>query len=278
MAVNFPIEVYRAWSKIGHIHFGYRGGSGAVFHFDSMGAALNDLVFEVMSIQGKPLAVLDLGCGTGASLLQLAYRNPDCTLFGVNSDPEQVTEANRSIAASHQTHRITVCHSDFHTTDFEDGSFDRVYAIESCCYAVGKDKSGFFRESARLIKKGGRLVVADGFLRNDKPLPFLLHRLYRLFLASWGIEQLGAIPNIAETLTSHGFRDVAVMDISIRTGFSLLHIPLVWCRLLFQEWKNGNQDGLWPYRKQYAKALMVTALMPLAFRHLGYFVIVANRA
>jgi len=55
--------------------------------------------------------------------------------------------------------------NDFTDTEFKDESFDVIWAIESVCYAA--QKINFLKEAFRLLKEGGRIVVADGFLKRE---------------------------------------------------------------------------------------------------------------
>ena len=47
-------------------------------------------------------------------------------------------------------------------------SYDGVYALESSCHAHGADKGALLAEAYRLLRPGGRLVVADGFLSTGR--------------------------------------------------------------------------------------------------------------
>lgn len=98
-------------------------------------------------------AVCDVGCGYGATVRELAAtcgaRATGITLSGAQfryardvSRPGEGTEFHRG---------------DWLENDFADASFDVVIAIESLSHMT--DKEGFFREAARTLRPGGRLVV-----------------------------------------------------------------------------------------------------------------------
>lgn len=50
---------------------------------------------------------------------------------------------------------------DYLRTTFDNNSFDVVWALESACHSV--NKAAFLKEMYRLLKKGGRFILADGF-------------------------------------------------------------------------------------------------------------------
>ena len=104
------------------------------------------------------MAVLEMGCGTGTILYRLSQK---CSINGHGIDVEEkmLEQARKKCPYM----EILNCACD--ATPFEDGSFDVIVACMA--YHHFPDKDGFSKECARLLKKGGRLYIADPKL----PLP-----------------------------------------------------------------------------------------------------------
>jgi cyclopropane fatty-acyl-phospholipid synthase-like methyltransferase len=112
--------------------------------------------------------VLDAGCGVGGSAIWLAkkYRTK---VVGITISRTQVLQAKKNAKENKVDHLVRFYERDFTKTRFNDGSFNVVWAIESVCHA--KDKRRFLKEAYRLLKKGGRLVAADAFLKKNNMTP-----------------------------------------------------------------------------------------------------------
>jgi arsenite methyltransferase len=112
--------------------------------------------------------LLDIGCGRGAVLLMAARRLPRGVAVGVDrwSTADQSGNAER-VTRRNATLEGVAGRTELHTGDmrqlpFDDESFDVVVsslAIHNVSGAPERAKA--LREAARVLKRGGRLVIAD---------------------------------------------------------------------------------------------------------------------
>jgi ubiquinone/menaquinone biosynthesis C-methylase UbiE len=227
---------YAAWSPGFHMHFGYfrRGMNPA-----KREEMLNEMTRQVLSrleIGGeRPHRLLDVGCGLGASTRLAARERPGARIDGITLVPWQVAEARRLTAEQGLSGRAEFFQDDYTAAPFPAASYDGVFAIESACHASGWDKAAFVSEAARLLKPGGRLVVADGFLKGTAPMNPLLGWCYRRVCANWALETFAELRAFRGCLERHGFSAVRVEDASWRIAPSVLHVPWVTARFLARQ-------------------------------------------
>jgi ubiquinone/menaquinone biosynthesis C-methylase UbiE len=112
----------------------------------------------------KHSVILDVGCGTGKTLMDLCKKF-GCRGVGIDISDEQIKEAEaRSIGLS--TRFIRASGSDLSQVFAEDGQFTHVISQDAIFLVA--DKQTLFRDIARLLVPGGVFAVAD-FLSEDCP-------------------------------------------------------------------------------------------------------------
>ncbi len=111
--------------------------------------------------------VLDLGSGGGFDAL-LAARGvgPHGRVIGVDMTPEMIHVANRNVERSGFSH-VEFRQGRLEELPVEDASVDAV--TSNCVINLVPDKTRVFQEIARVLRPGGRAVIADILL--SKPLP-----------------------------------------------------------------------------------------------------------
>lgn len=98
---------------------------------------------------------------------------------------------------------------DYTKTNFPDESFDIVWAIESVCHSL--DKEAFLKESYRILKFGGKLVVADGFLERA-PQDEKEKTMLRNFLKGMVLDNLTEPTVFGNSMCEFGFRNIKNFD------------------------------------------------------------------
>jgi tocopherol O-methyltransferase len=176
------VDLYEdLWGE--HIHHGYWDLDAPDVGRD---LAQQRTTRELAKFGGIPAGakVLDSGCGVGASAIMLATEL-GCTVQGITLSTEQVKRATEKAARAGVGDKASFQVMDAMHTDFPDESFDVVWSLESC--ELMPDKRAYLAENLRLLKPGGRLVVATWTSRDDRLKPAevkLLRRLYRDFAIS----------------------------------------------------------------------------------------------
>jgi arsenite methyltransferase len=111
--------------------------------------------------------VVDLGSGSGMDSFIAALKvGATGQVVGVDMTDGQLAKATR-LADVHGVRTVTYRKAYIEDTGLATASFDCV--ISNGVINLAADKSGVFREAARLLTKGGRLAIAD--IVTESPLP-----------------------------------------------------------------------------------------------------------
>lgn len=151
--------------------------------------------------------VLDAGCGVGGSSIYLA-KNIGCQAVGITLSKKQ-TETAANFAERVGVAELTdFQQQDFTNTDFADGSFTVAWAMESMCHA--EPKQAFFDEMARVLQKGGRLVISDFFKTSSYPIEQDADML--MMFNGWAVADILSVAEIKAIADEAGFDVQAEQD------------------------------------------------------------------
>jgi MPBQ/MSBQ methyltransferase len=275
---------YAAWSSAFNMHFGFFRRGMNPFNREAMLEGMNREIMSRLHLQrkstvkdGAPFAprVLDMGCGLGATLRSFAREIPRADLYGITLVPWQVEQGRLLNQSCPEGGRITLALGDYECTTFSSASFDAICAIESSCYGHGPSKSAFLQEAHRLLRPGGRIVVADGFLGPGKLWGPQQH-IFGKLCECWAIDALGEVDKFTCAIERIGFRDIVVEQVQSRVTPSVLHVPLVTLKFLFTDVLFG--------RRKMTRARWNNVLAPILLPFVGfpvgpvaYYIISATR-
>jgi SAM-dependent methyltransferase len=168
-------------------------------------------------------AILEVGCGTGNHLIQLARSFPNCYCTGVDIDAAGVAAARAAVQNAGLSERVAI-HADEIDQVASPGTFDAAVMIEVLHEIAPPLRPAVMAACARALRTGGWLVIID------ETYPSTLEEARRpefLFPVQTGFEELllgNVIPTQAEQerlLSEAGFTG-AVNRSLIGEGFTLL--------------------------------------------------------
>jgi len=168
--------------------------------------------------------VLEVGCGTGRFLMQLAKAWPKAHATGVDIDPTGIEIARNKIGMAGLESRVEVIASD--VVDLPEASFDAVVMIEVLHEIAPQIRQHVIDGCAHVLKPGGWLLIVD------ETYPTSLEEARRpefQFPLQTGFEEMtwgNVIPTREEQeqlLTNAGFNGTADRAL-IGEGFTILSI------------------------------------------------------
>lgn len=145
---------------------------------------------------GPPAALVDAGCGLGATTLRLAELFPAARVTGVNLSPRQVASARRRARAG-----VDFVIGDAARLDLPAASFDAVVSVEAAFHFA--TRQAFFAAAARVLRPGGCLALSD-----------ILYRDLSV-VGEWMVpaaNRLSRLDTYAGQLAAAGFEAVEVTD------------------------------------------------------------------
>lgn len=164
---------------------------------------LNREIAQLGEINAKH-HVLDAGCGVGGTAIFLA-KNFGCQVTGISLTPSQVQMAKENAKKSGVENLLHFEEGNFMHTRFEDESFTHIIGMESICYA--EPKKDFLKEAYRLLKPGGKIVLAENLQAKDELNPKEFEILYTKGFHGCQVQSLDTAKNYLNNLVEIGFKN-----------------------------------------------------------------------
>lgn len=268
---NEASEDYEFWSHDFNMHFGYFiPFKTNPFKRDSMLNQMNAQVINRLRIKDKKNRLVDLGCGMGGTMRYALKQHRNVIAYGVTLSDFQVKQGNDLLKGKNGI----ILKENYNNTSFKSNSFDSAIAIESFCHSGHSENS--LKEAYRILKPGGRLVIADAFLKKEATelCKGALHS-YRSLCDHWSLEKLETHIFIKQKLKELGFKNIKVEDASFRVAPSVLHVPFAITGFILKKlfsFKPIKRESL-----HNLKGSFYALLTGLHMKSFGYYIISATK-
>lgn len=149
--------------------------------FDMDEFRLRMLKYTTKTFQRIPVienpTILDVGCGSGIPTIELA-RLSKGSIKAIDINSEEIKKLKNRMREEHFADQIEPFECSLFETPFQSESFDIIWA-EGVFHIIGFEKA--FKESNRLLKKGGFLVLNEVIKGIEPTLERLSHVGFKLY-------------------------------------------------------------------------------------------------
>lgn len=241
-------------------------------NLDEAGRELVRLVARKAEL-GPADDVLDIGFGFGEQDIEWLNTFEPKSITGINITEHQIDVARKRAETLGVSDRLRFEWGSATDIPFEPERFSKVVAVECAFHFDPRD--AFFSEALRVLRPGGRVVVAD-LVPSAGKKPGLIARLLEPIRAGlWQIPKANDYPTseYVARLEAAGFENVRVVDISEQVFGPLRAFTNHWFR------QPANRDKVhWLHRNRLSTFLSVAFLThDRPFSPLDYIVVIAEK-
>lgn len=167
---------------------------------------------------GKGMKVLDVGCGIGGPLREIAMFS-GASVTGLNNNSYQISRGeyyNRLVGCG-LTDRCGFVKADFMKIPFPDNHFDAIYEIDATCHAP--DAVACYREILRVLKPG-QLFAGYEWCSTDlyDPSDARQRRIMAEIELGNGLPDVRSTDQVSRALVQAGFEMIETTDLSLSAG------------------------------------------------------------
>ncbi|NJD64577.1 MAG: class I SAM-dependent methyltransferase [Chloroflexi bacterium] len=181
----YPRWYLHRWHFLPEGYLSRRGAAGyervirSLYNAGQEDALVGKLVRRVRA--ARPSSVVELGCGPGRLLTALANAEVAPEIVGLDLSPYMLERAKARLPRG----KARLLHADALAVPSQEAAFDVAVAAHYVGHLPGELRAPAVREIARLVRPGGRVIIADHSWHPWPPIPPLVLRE-----ASWHASRL----------------------------------------------------------------------------------------
>jgi cyclopropane fatty-acyl-phospholipid synthase-like methyltransferase len=131
---------------------------------------------------GRPIRMLDVGCGTGSLVFRLAAALPDATLIGIDVSAPNIEAARRELSRRRPAPAVQFERADY--LGYAAAPFDAIVS-DGVLHLIVCETGALVRKLARDLRPGGVLVIDMAYDGAYNRAFSVVRRLLRVLRSSW---------------------------------------------------------------------------------------------
>ncbi|XP_062212772.1 cycloartenol-C-24-methyltransferase 1-like isoform X2 [Phragmites australis] len=198
----------------------YEYGWGDSFHFAGRwhGETIRESIKRhqhFMALQlglKKGMKVLDVGCGIGGPLVEIA-RFSSTLITGVNNNDYQISRGKEVIFSAGLSEKCNFVKGDFMNMPIPDNTFDAAYSLQATCHAP--DALGVYKEVYRVLKPGQYFALDEWCLTDRFDPNNAKHRAIKAEIELGdGLPDIRTTCQCVQAMKDAGFEVIFTKDLS----------------------------------------------------------------